>query len=46
MIYYDFIRKVSTKECYRNLLEAFGDKAPFKRTIERWFLNSREKEPR
>ena len=38
--YYTFI-----KQSHDNLLEAFGDLAPFKRTVERWFLEfKRERE--
>ena len=38
MMFYDFMRKLTAEQSHDNLLEAFGDQAPSKRTVERWYL--------
>ena len=38
MMFYDFMCKLSVEQSHNNLLEAFQDQAPSKRTVERWFL--------
>ena len=38
MMFYDFMRKLSVEQSHNNLLEAFQNQAPFKRTVERLFL--------
>ncbi|KAL0870302.1 hypothetical protein ABMA27_005324 [Loxostege sticticalis] len=37
MIYYDFRSGLTQKQCVDRMLSAFGDKAPSKTTIYRWF---------
>ena len=38
MMFYDSMRKLSVEQSFENLQEAFGDIAPSKRTVERWYL--------
>ena len=38
MLFYAFMLKLSVEQSYENLLEAFQDQTPSKRTVERWFL--------
>ena len=38
MIFYDFMRELTAEQSHDNLLETFGDQAPSKRTVERWYL--------
>ena len=37
MIYYDYCRNLSPKECLDELITAFGDRSPDKDTVYRWF---------
>ncbi|KAI6652366.1 Histone-lysine N-methyltransferase SETMAR-like [Oopsacas minuta] len=41
MMFYDFMRKISVEQSHDNLVEAFQDQAPSKRTVERWYLDFR-----
>ena len=37
-MFYDFMRKLTAEQTHDNFLETFGDQAPSKRTVERWYL--------
>ncbi|GBP34835.1 hypothetical protein EVAR_95939_1 [Eumeta japonica] len=37
MIYFDFQRGLTQKQCIRQLTSTFGDKAPSKPTVYHWF---------
>ena len=37
-MFYDFMRKLTAEQSHDNLLVTFGDQAPSKRTVERWYL--------
>ncbi|KAI6660153.1 Histone-lysine N-methyltransferase SETMAR-like [Oopsacas minuta] len=41
MMFYDFMLNISVEQSYHNLVEAFQDQAPSKRTVERWYLDFR-----
>ncbi|KAI6646177.1 hypothetical protein LOD99_9384 [Oopsacas minuta] len=41
MMFYDFMRKISVEQSHDNLVEAFQDQAPSRRTVERWYLDFR-----
>ncbi|KAI6647855.1 Histone-lysine N-methyltransferase SETMAR-like [Oopsacas minuta] len=41
MIFYDFMCKISVEQSHDNLVKAFQDPVPSKRTVERWYLDFR-----
>ena len=41
IIYYNFLRGSSKKDCFEEMSEVFSEDSPSVRTVERWYLHFR-----